>query len=711
MTQLPDRLAGLMELAHNLSWSWNREARSLFASLDEGLWHRCRHNPIEFLRVLPPERLVDRASDPVFRAKYDEAMRWLRAESDMQGTWFRTQYPELTGRTIAYFCAEFGLHASVPIYSGGLGVLAGDHCKTASDLGLPLVAVGIFYRQGYFDQRVNVDGWQENADDPIEPGRTPIKPIVTKDGNELTVAVTLAGRLVHVRAWQLMVGRVPVILLDTDIPQNQPEDRELLSRLYAGGVELRLRQEWLLGVAGVRVLRALGIAPDVWHANEGHASFMLIERMREYIASGMSREDAVKAVRAASVFTTHTPVPAGHDVFARPLVQQVIPPVWTEMGLTEDEFFGFATHPEYGPSQFHMTALAVRLSSRITGVSKLHGEVTREMFQPLWPKRAPNLIPVGHVTNGVHLATWMANKIMRTLDAHLGSDWGFRLEDPELWTQIMRVPDDALWHAHLELKELLFERMRQRARGAFTSKELSAAQIVGAGTLMERDVFTIGFARRFATYKRADLLFHDPERLRKILTHVDRPVQLIYAGKAHPADNPGKTVLQRVYQFTRDPRFEGRVAFVADYDMHVAHLLVQGVDLWMNVPRPPLEASGTSGMKAALNGVPQFSTVDGWWAEGHDGTNGWAVSPPGGGDDDAATADRLYDILENEIVARYYDRPSIEATPARWVATMKHAIRQAGRHFTAARMVQQYTREYYVPAMAGTNLPDDPPTG
>ncbi|MCU0626711.1 MAG: alpha-glucan family phosphorylase [Gemmatimonadaceae bacterium] len=712
-TTLPSRLAGLRALAGNLSWSWNREARALFAAIDDRLWHRVRHNPIDFLNQVDPARLEACATDPVFRAQYDEAMHWLQAESSNAQTWFATHHPELAGRTIAYFCAEFGLHNSVPIYSGGLGVLAGDHCKTASDLGLPFVGVGILYRNGYFDQKVAPDGWQQDSADALTLARTPITPIVLPDGAPCIVTVKLDGHDTFVRAWQLMVGRVPVILLDTDLPENRPEARELLSRLYSGGVEMRLRQEWLLGVGGVRVLRKLGIAPHVWHANEGHASFMYIERAREYIAGGMTFAEAVKAVRRESVFTTHTPVPAGHDVFARERVEAVAGPVWLDMGIDADTFASIGFHPEHGPSAFHMTACAVRMSSRVTGVSKLHAEVTREMLRPMWPNRPANSVPVGHVTNGVHLATWMANPIMKLLDRHLGNGWGFQLDDPAVWDRILTLPDDELWAAHRELKDVLFDVMKVQARRSFAQQEMTAAQIVGAGLLLDRHTLTIGFARRFATYKRADLLFHDPERLMRILGDADRPVQLIFAGKAHPADTPGKTVLQKVYQATRDPRFEGRVAFLEDYDMHIAHLLVQGVDLWMNVPRVPLEASGTSGMKAALNGVPQLSTIDGWWAEGYDGTNGWAVTGGGSADtvrEDAEQAARIYELLEKEIVPRYYDRPSRTAEPKAWLATMKHAIRVAGRIFTAQRMVMEYTKAYYVPAMAGGDLPDDPPT-
>lgn len=704
---LPGRLAGLALLAQNLAWSWNRDARQLFKSIDETLWARLRHNPIRLLQVVEPARLEALATDAVFCARYDRAMQWLSAERSDEHTWYARTFPELRGRTVAYFCAEFGIHNSVPIYSGGLGVLAGDHLKTASDLGVPLVAVGILYRNGYFDQHIRVDGWQEDSDARIDFSSVPITPLPGRDGARHLVTVNTFGRDIHIRVWKMQVGRVPVYLLDSDLEENHPDDRPLLSKLYSGGPAMRLRQEWLLGVGGVRALRALGIEPAAWHANEGHAAFMMVERVRELCVAGVPYPEAVKRVRNCSVFTTHTPVPAGHDHFAVQEVRQCADGVWNDMGIDAETFLRIGYQPESGTGVYHMTAASVRLSRRINGVSRRHGIVTREMSRSLWKGRPADKVPVGHVTNGVHLATWMANPVMQLLDEHLGPAWGHS-NDPALWEQVLTLDDEQLWFIHQRLKHTLMRLVREEARRAFANGVMDSTQLVGAGTLLDPNVLTIGFARRFATYKRANLIFRDVERLQKLVTNASRPVQIVFAGKAHPADNPGKQVLQSVYHFTRDPRFEGRVAFVEDYGMHLAHLLVQGVDLWMNLPRVPLEASGTSGMKAALNGVPQLSTIDGWWEEGYEGNNGWAIEPEV--DDDAGwnTANRLYELLEQEVVPRFYDRDKLEL-PRRWLKTMKHAIRVAGQQFTARRMVEQYARAYYAPSILGDSLPDDPP--
>ena len=709
---LPARIAGLANIANNLAWSWNREARALFREVDEALWNRLRHNPIVLLQQVAPDRLHHLATDAGFCARYDRLMTWLTTEKSDEHTWYARTFPELRGKPVAYFCAEFGIHDSVPIYSGGLGVLAGDHLKTASDLGVPVVAVGILYRHGYFDQRIRTDGWQEDSDDDVSFDGVPLVPIPGPDGAKHLVTVKTFGRDVHIRVWRLQVGRVPVYLLDSDLEENHPSDRELLSKLYSGGPAMRLRQEWLLGVGGVRALRALGIEPAAWHANEGHAAFMMVERVREKITAGQTYAEAVTAVRSCSVFTTHTPVPAGHDQFAvgdvRACAGGDAEGMWNEMGIDAEAFLRIGYHPEAGHGVFHMTAASIRLSRRVNAVARRHGIVSRELCMSLWPGRDAETIPVGHVTNGVHLATWMASPIMQLLDKHLGPQWG-HANDPALWEQVLQLDDEQLWGTHLRQKHVLMRLVREEARRAFAQRTMETVQLVGAGTLLDPHCLTIGFARRFATYKRADLIFRDVERLRKLVTNTTRPVQIVFAGKAHPADTPGKQILQNVYQFTRDPVFEGRVAFVEDYGMHLAHLLVQGVDLWMNLPRIPMEASGTSGMKAALNGVPQLSTIDGWWEEGYEGNNGWAIPASVDSDDGNSTADRLYTLLEQEVVPRFYERDAHDL-PRRWLLTMKHAMRVAGQQFTARRMVEQYARGYYAASILGDGLPDDPPT-
>jgi starch phosphorylase len=506
------------------------------------------------------------------------------------------------------------------------------------------------------------------------------------------------------------VGRVPIFLLDTDLEQNDPADRGLSHRLYAGGPELRLRQEWILGVAGVRVLRALGYDPVAWHANEGHAAFMLVERVRELVARGTPFEEAVRRVRTTSVFTTHTPVPAGHDTFSAEQLEQCTGPVWQEMGVSREQVLRLGHHPTLDHDRFHMPVAAIRLSARVNAVSRRHGEESRRIWAPLWPDREPARVPIGYVTNGVHIATWMASQLVTILTSHLGPDWLQRVDDPALWTSVLELDGAALWAVHSELKSHLMRSIREQARRRWADQWKEALHLVGAGTLLDEEALTIGFGRRFAAYKRADLIFRDPDRLQRLLVNPWRPVQIVFAGKAHPGDEPGKQILQRVYAHTREARFEGRIAFIEDYEMHVAHRLVQGVDLWLNVPRAPLEACGTSGMKAALNGVPQLSTLDGWWSEGYDGSNGWAIpaSLQAGADVDAADAEQLYRLLEHEVVPLFYDRDA-QGVPRGWVDKMKHAMQRAGERFAAQRMVRQYVTEYYAPAIRG-ELPDDPPT-
>jgi glycogen phosphorylase len=519
---------------------------------------------------------------------------------------------------------------------------------------------------------------------------------------------------VYIRVWRLAVGRTSVYLLDTDLDENHHDDRALLSKLYAGGPELRLKQEWLLGVGGVRVLRALGIEPAAWHANEGHVTFMLVERLRELLDSGVPYDDAVQQVRDNSTFTTHTPVPAGHDIFPLEQVTACAAALWHSADVDAAKFAALGRNPTAAPGSFHMTGAAIRLSRHVNAVSRAHQVVTRRMWAPLWPERREDEIPVGYVTNGVHLATWMATPIVRLLEKHLGADWGTRDADPELWARVMQLDDGEFWYAHQRLKHTLLALLREEVRREFAKRSRDANQLFGSGVLLSHDALTIGFARRFATYKRATLVFEDVERLLSIVTSKTRPVQIVFAGKAHPADDAGKQVLQEVYQAARDPRFQGRIAFVEDYDLHLAHVLVQGVDLWLNLPRPPMEAAGTSGMKAALNGVPQLSSADGWWAEGFNGHNGWSIGTSGDGvapaEEDAAAAVQLYDLLEREVVPTYYDVDA-DGIPHRWLTVMKHALSAAGARFTARRMLTEYVEDSYVPSILGDRVPDAPPTG
>ncbi len=706
---LPDRLAGLTGLATNLWWSWSRESRILFRDIDEVLWRRLRHNPIATLQQASPERLAACAQDPEFLALYDRARADLDRALTRDGTWFRRHFPADDARPIAYFCAEFAVHNSVPIYSGGLGVLAGDHCKTASDLGVPLVGVGLMYTKGYFDQQLRLDGWQEDVDDPVDPSRAPLFPVLDEAGSPYLATVPYLDREVHVGAWLMHVGSVPLYLLDTNLERNRPEDQALTHKLYAGGAEMRLRQEWVLGVGGVRVLRHLGIDPAAWHANEGHAGFMFLERLREQVSTGVALDTAIADIRARSIFTTHTPVPAGHDRFSQDQVEHCLRAFCQSSGLDPDVVYRLGRHPVEDHGLFHMTPLAIRLAGAVNGVSALHGEETRRIWHALWPDRERAAVPIGHVTNGVHLATWMARQIMDLLGSHLGADWGARLDDDNLWDGVLSLDDTQLWGAHTRLRVHLVDFIRDEARRRWREQWKEPGHLVAAGTLLSSDALTIGFARRFATYKRADLVFGDPDRLRRLVTDPRHPVQIVFAGKAHPADDPAKHLLQRVYGYARDPSFEGRITFLEDYEMHLAHRLVQSVDLWLNLPRVPMEACGTSGMKAGLNGVPQLGTLDGWWAEAWTGRNGWAIPRPTDERTDTHDAEHLYTLLEDEIVPLFYRRNDA-GIPTGWVDHMKHAIREAGSQFTARRMVQQYVRESYVPAIRGEPPDGDPPT-
>jgi glycogen phosphorylase len=555
---------------------------------------------------------------------------------------------------------------------------------------------------------VRLDGWQEDADDPLDPTITPLVPMLDDDGHPYLVTLPLADRTLHVGAWRMTAGSVPVYLLDTNLEVNDPQDRGLSLKLYAGGPEMRLRQEWVLGVGGVRLLRKLGVDPGAWHANEGHAAFMLVERLREHLAAGMPVDDAVRDVRAHSVFTTHTPVPAGHDVFTRDQVERCASGYLKSGELEPDMFYRLGKHPVEDHGSYHMTITAIRLSGRVNGVSELHGEVTRGLWRALWPKQELTAVPIGHVTNGVHLATWLAHPMMDLLDRQLGGDWGLRLEDPALWDAILRIDAVDFWDTHAWLKRRLLEYIREEARRRFREHWKEASHLVAAGTLLSEDALTIGFARRFATYKRADLLFSDPDRLNRLLTDERRPVQLVFAGKAHPADEPGKRMLQTVYGFARDPAFEGRITFLEDHEMHLEHRLIQGVDLWLNLPRVPLEACGTSGMKAAMNGVPQLGTLDGWWAEGYTGKNGWAI-PIGPRDHpDEHDADHVFRLLETEIVPLYFTRDA-RNVPEGWVTRMRHALREALARFTGRTMVKRYVTDYYGPALRGDPCTTPPP--
>jgi starch phosphorylase len=702
---LPSRIHRLHELALDVWWSWTPTARQVFRRLDYPLWRSSAHNPVRMLMTIDAARLQQAAIDPDFLALYDQAMARLDESRAARGTWWAQHGPPMNGKVIAYFSAEFALHQSLPIYAGGLGVLAGDHCKEASDLGIPLVGVGFMYPQGYFHQRLSTEGWQQEHYERLNWTDAPIDSAITRDGKPVITAVPLSDRTVLAAVWRVRAGRARLYLLDTDLEENAPWDRELSARLYGGDRETRLQQEIILGVGGVRVLRALGLEPAVWHLNEGHAAFVALQRIRELLERGSSFDAALEDVRRTTVFTTHTPVPAGHDAFPFHLVEKHLANCWGEIGEYRQRFLALGEYDNgYGP-QFNMTALALRTASNVNGVSALHGEVTRKMWQPIWPDVPADRVPVKSITNGVHVPTWIAGPMMELFTRHFGSEWWDHQDDESFWNRLDDIPNDDLWNARQTLRAELFTFVRERLRHRWAVEKANPIQIVRGGAMLDPQALTIGYARRFTAYKRPELIFHDAERLARILTAANRPVQIVFAGKAHPADDPAKHHLQQVFRRTLEPLFGGRIAFIDDYDMHVAHCLVGGCDIWLNNPRKPLEASGTSGMKASLNGVPHLSIGDGWWAEGFNGRNGWLIdshtNPEDHATTDAADAESLYRLLETQIVPAFYERDAHQM-PTRWLQVVREAIRSNLPRFSARRMVKQYVTEMYAPAAQST---------
>jgi starch phosphorylase len=699
---IPDRVRRLTDLADNLWWSWHPPARNLFKAVNYPLWKSTRHNPVRMLQLVSPERLESLSRDPDFLSHYDQVVAAFDAELSDGHLWFREQHPDLR-RPVAYFSAEFGLHGSLPIYSGGLGVLSGDHCKEVSDLGIPFVGVGFIYPQGYFRQRIPPDGWQEAIYDTLNFDQVPLFPVLDAYGNHLRVEVRLRGIPLHVQVWQVRAGRVNLYLMDTNVPENEPWDRDLSARLYGGDQETRIRQEMVLGLGGVRVLRARGIDPGAWHINEGHSAFLLLERLRELMQQGHSLDQAVEMVRRTTAFTTHTPVPAGHDAFPFHLMDEYFGRFWQKMGIGREQFLGLGEYE----GRFNMTVLALRLAGKTNGVSQLHGEVSRRMWQPVWPDRTVDEVPIGAITNGVHVPSWISTTLKDLYGEYLGPDWVERHDDPALWDRLDEIPDKVLWEAHQQLKVKLLAFIDARTRQRWRGGGMDAGQVLASGALLDPEALTIGFARRFATYKRATLIFRDVRRLKQILHAERRPMQLIFAGKAHPADGGGKQFIQQVYQYAQDPEFGGRVAFLEDYDMHMARFLVQGVDVWLNNPRRPNEASGTSGMKAAMNGVPNLSVLDGWWPEAYHpagegrAANGWAFGEARYGDwetQDEVDSQALYRLLEEQVVPLYYDRDAADV-PHGWVKVMKEAIRTSIAALSMRRMIKEYVEQMYLPAL------------
>ncbi len=700
VSKLPRRIEGLNELAYNLWWSWHITARELFKALDTPLWKATGHNPVKLLQLIAPYRLVAAAQDPVFLQKYDSVMSDFKADMSGTNTWFNTTHPQLVQNTIAYFSLEFAIHNSLPLYAGGLGVLAGDYCKEASDLGLPMVGVGFMYPQGYFHQHVSADGWQEEVYEQLNFAETPISPVLTAQGQPMKAEVPLDMRSVWITVWQVNVGRVKLYLLDTNVEENSPSDRELSARLYAGDQELRLQQQIIIGIGGVRILRALNIDPVIWHANEGYTTFMMLERARELVAKGLDFTKAANRVQTTTIFTIHTMASAGSDVYSPDLIEKYFHRYWSYLGLDREAFLKLGMQGS-DDSVFNATVLGLRMAEYRNGVSQLHGGVCRRLWNSLWPDKEGKDVPISSVTNGIHVPTWIAPQTARLYENYLGRDWVKRHDDPALWEHVLDIPDEAIWAIHRWLKSKLISSVKERARKRWAEDHVEPAQALAMGGLLDTEALTLAFCRRFTSYKRATLILQNVDRLKHILGNELQPVQIIFAGKAHPNDERGKQLIQEIYNAAKDPEFGGRIAYVEDYDMHMARYLVHGADVWLNTPLPLHEASGTSGQKAALNGVLHLSVLDGWWYEGYNGSNGWAIhndpemfdSP----EQDKADAEDLYRLLEEKVVPLYYDR-DINGVPHNWLRVIKEAIRSNAPLFSARRMTKEYTERMYLPA-------------
>jgi glycogen phosphorylase len=700
---LPRRINRLGELAYNLWWTWNPDSQRLYSRIDQELWESTYHNPVLFLRKVERARLNAVTNNRYYLEFYDRVFKAFDQYMGATDTWYNQAHPDMRHRPIAYFSMEFGLHESLPIYAGGLGVLSGDHIKEASDLGLPFVGIGLFYSEGYLTQRITEDGWQEAHYNRHMLEDLPIIPVLDVEGKPVSISIELPGREVSARIWEIHVGRVPLYMLDTNFEANSHNDRVLTSRLYSSDLDMRISQEILLGIGGVRALRTMGYNPSVWHMNEGHSAFLTLERILEQMEGGLRFDEAAEVVHKSNIFTTHTPVPAGNDEFALWLVDKYFSHIWPQLDLTRDQFIDLARHTVSWGDAFSMPVLALRLSQSANGVSELHGQVSRKMWQFLWPDRPVEEVPIGHITNGVHTGTWVARRLRHLYDRYLGPDWMEHVDDADVWDLVQNIPDEQLWAIRRHLKRKLVHYIRERARSQWVGGKLHPVQVIAGGVLLDPYALTIGFARRFAPYKRANLLMRDVERLLKLVNRPGMPVQVIFAGKSHPDHEGGKLLIQEVYKTVKRAENGGRLVFLEDYDMHMGRLLTQGVDVWLNTPRRPNEASGTSGQKAALNGVLNFSVLDGWWREGYNGQNGWAIGRDLDYDNpehqDEVDSESLYDILENEIIPLYYQIRSSDNLPGDWIFKVKESIRTLAPQFSMRRMVKEYVEDMYLCAI------------
>ena len=706
--QLPKSIEKLGEISENLWWSWNTEFLKIFKEIDIDLWEQCNKNPVKFLRLVDQEKLERASTDPEILRNYRVNVDNFESYMKSRTTWFSKQYPENKDDVIAYFSAEYGLDETLPIYSGGLGILSGDHLKSASDLGIPIVAIGLLYKNGYFNQKINRNGEQVSEYYNIEMDNLPIKPLKDENGEDVIVNIKLQKDKLYIKVWKICVGRVNLYLLDTDIPENKEEYRGITLKLYGGDQEMRIRQEMVLGIGGVKVLQELGITPKVYHMNEGHSSFLVLEAIKQTIKQKqVSFEIAKDIVTAKTVFTTHTPVPAGNDIFPIGLVEKYFDGYWKDLGITKEQFLELGMKPrDESKNSFNMGILALKIAGKKNGVSRLHESVSRELFSDVWPDIAPQESPITYVTNGVHTCSWLAPNLKELYNQYLEPYWQERIYSDETWKRIDKIPDEELWEAHKQRKIKLLKLVRDNVTARLKNNGVHYEKIREIVSGLNPDALTIGFARRFATYKRAALIFKDLERITQILNDTNRPVQIIFAGKAHPADKEGQDLIKYIHEISLMPQFKGKIFLLENYNINVARHLVSGVDVWLNNPRRPMEASGTSGEKASVNGVVNFSILDGWWAEGYNTKNGWAIGTNeeyySYEEQDLADSESIYRTLEDKIIPAYYNKneKSISET---WIRLMKNSIMSTGGKYSTARMLVDYTEKLYMPLLNLTN--------
>ena len=701
--QLPKRIEKLSEISNNLWWSWNTEFLRLFKIIDRDLWEMSEKNPIKFLKLVSQDRLEQITQNAEFLKEYDRLSKQFEDYMNSKNTWFSNKYPENKNDLIAYFSAEYGLDETIPIYSGGLGILSGDHLKSASDLGIPLVAVGLLYKNGYFNQKINGYGDQEEEYNNLELSNLPINPVKDENGDELTIYVKLEKRKVYLKVWQINVGRIKLYLLDSDIEKNEPEDREITLRLYGGDQEMRIKQEIILGMGGTNLLtRALGLKPTIYHMNEGHSAFLILELMKNIIKEKQVSFEVAKDIASSkTVFTTHTPVPAGNDIFPIELVEKYFKEFWPRLGLDREAFLKLGMKPckelEHG---FNMGILALKIAGKKNGVSKLHGAVSRELFGDVWPEIAANESPITYVTNGIHTCTWLAPTLKELYNKYLIPYWQDNIHNDEVWKNINNIPNKELWEIHRQRKIKLLDIVKENTTNRLRKSGYNYEEINDITSKLNPDILTIGFSRRFATYKRATLIFKDLERITQILNNQDKPVQLIFAGKAHPADKEGKDLIKRIHEISMMPQFKGKIFLLENYNIAMSRYLVSGVDVWLNNPRRPMEASGTSGQKASVNGVINFSVLDGWWAEGYNQENGWTIGTNAEynsyEEQDIADSQSMYRTLETKIIPMYYNRNE-DGISETWMKTMKNSIISTGGKYSTSRMLVDYTNKLYMP--------------